>query len=177
VVVRAARQPGGARASRRRAAYLGYDDLLDSLRPYGHEPIRVELLFRPYPHMRDLDLVADRHRRRWTFCAPWWWVELDHDDASQGLPAPLAGPAWPLTLLAGFDAQPVADLGLGDPDRAAGAPVRQPVQDDRGGGVQADLQRQRWGATLSGWAGWQQVGQATGQIGEDLGRQRRTRAV
>src|SRR5215216_1129577 len=37
--------------------------------------------------------------------------------------------------------QAVADLGLGDPDRAAGAPVRQPVQDDRGDGVQADLQR------------------------------------
>jgi hypothetical protein len=38
----------------------------------------------------------------------------------------------------------VADLGLGDADHAAGAPVRQPVQDDRPNGVQADLQRQRW---------------------------------
>lgn len=78
---------------------LGRDHLLDSLRPYGREPIRVELLFRPYPHLRDLDVVADRHGRRWVFCAPWWWVELGHDDASDGLPAPLAGPAWPLTLL------------------------------------------------------------------------------
>ena len=82
---------------------LGRDDLLDSLRPYSHEPIRVELLFRPYPELRDLDVVADRHGRRWAFCAPWWWVELDHDDAREGLPAPLAGPTWPLTLLAGID--------------------------------------------------------------------------
>ncbi len=37
------------------------------------------------------------------FCAPWWWVELDHDDAREGLPAPLAAPAWPLTLLGGID--------------------------------------------------------------------------
>jgi hypothetical protein len=80
---------------------LGRNDLSYSLRPYQHEPIRVELLFRPYPHLRDLDVVADRDGRRWAFCAPWWWVELDHDDATQGLPAPLAGPAWPLTLLAG----------------------------------------------------------------------------
>jgi catechol 2,3-dioxygenase-like lactoylglutathione lyase family enzyme len=37
--------------------------------------------------------------------------------------------------------QAVADLGLGDPDHAAGAPVRQPVQQHRSDGVQADLQR------------------------------------
>jgi hypothetical protein len=35
--------------------------------------------------------------------------------------------------------QAVADLGLGDPDRAGGAPVRQPVPQHRGHGVQADL--------------------------------------
>jgi hypothetical protein len=63
---------------------LGRDNLTYSLRPYQHEPIRVELLFRPYPHLRDLDVVADRHGRRWAFCAPWWWVELDHDEAGQG---------------------------------------------------------------------------------------------
>ena len=92
---------------------VGRDHLLDSLRPYQREPIRVELLFRPYPHLRDLDVVADRRRRRWAFCAPWWWVELDRDDASQGLPAPLAGPAWPLTLLGGIDGD------APEPERAA----------------------------------------------------------
>jgi hypothetical protein len=92
---------------------LGRDDLIDSLRPYEHEPIRVELLFRPYAQLRDLDVVADQHGRRWAFCAPWWWVELDHDDVRQGLPAPLAGPAWPLTLLAGTDAD------APQPERAA----------------------------------------------------------
>ena len=85
---------------------LGQTDSVDTLRPYGREPIRVELLFRPYPELRDLDVVVDRHGRRWAFCAPWWWVELDHDDARQGLPAPLAGPAWPLRLLAGIDGDP-----------------------------------------------------------------------
>jgi hypothetical protein len=73
---------------------LGRDHLLDSLHSYQREPIRVELLFRPYPQLRDLDVVADPQGRRWAFCAPWWWVELGHDDASEGLPAPLAGPVW-----------------------------------------------------------------------------------
>jgi len=65
----------------------------------------------------------------------------------------------------------VADLGLGDPHRPAGAPVRQPVQDHRGDGVQADLQRQWRVAALPGWAGWQQVGEAVGQPCEDFGGQ------
>ena len=73
--------------------------------------------------------------------------------------------------------QAVTDLGLGDPDRPSGAPVGQPVQDDRPNGVQADLQRQRWGAALTGWARWQQVGQAGGQPGQHGYGQRRTRAV
>ncbi len=73
--------------------------------------------------------------------------------------------------------QAVADLGLGDPHHAAGPPVRQPVQHDRGDGVQADLQAKRRVAASSGWAGWEQVGEATGQPGEDLGGQRRPRAV
>jgi hypothetical protein len=34
----------------------------------------------------------------------------------------------------------VADLGLGDPDHPTGPPVGQSVQEDRGDGVQADLQ-------------------------------------
>ena len=91
---------------------LGRDDLIDSLRPYEREPTRVELLFRPYPHLRDLDVAADRHGRRWAFCAPWWWVELDHDDTTAGLPAPVAGPAWTLTLLAGSAATSTTRSGL-----------------------------------------------------------------
>jgi hypothetical protein len=76
-----------------------YGDAADSLSPYGDEPIRVELLFRPYRFLEDLDVVADQQGRRWVFCRPYWWVELDRDDDRQGLPAPLAGPDWPVTLL------------------------------------------------------------------------------
>jgi hypothetical protein len=71
----------------------------------------------------------------------------------------------------------VADLGLGDADRPAGAPVRQPVEQHGGDGVQADLQRQRPGAATPGWARWEQVGQATGQPAKHRGGQRGTRAV
>jgi hypothetical protein len=71
----------------------------------------------------------------------------------------------------------VADLGLGDADRPPSAPVRQPVQNDRRNGVQADLQRQRRRATGAGWAGWQQVGEASGQPGQHGCRQRGARAV
>ena len=71
----------------------------------------------------------------------------------------------------------VADLGLGDPYGPAGPPVRQPVQQYRAHGVQADLHGKRRGAAAAGRAGWEQVGQAAGQVGEDIGGQRRTRAV
>lgn len=80
---------------------LGEDvEVLDA---YGAEPVRVELLARLYGFLDDLDVVADRRGRRWEFCRPYWWVEVDRDDEREGLPAPLAGPAWPLTLLAGRD--------------------------------------------------------------------------
>jgi hypothetical protein len=71
----------------------------------------------------------------------------------------------------------VADLGLGDPDHPTGPPVGQSIQQDRGDGVQADLQGQRWVAIDPWRSRWQQVGQAAGQVGEDRGGQRRTRAV
>jgi hypothetical protein len=45
----------------------------------------------------------------------------------------------------------VAHFGLGDAYHAAGAAVRQSIQQHRGDGVQADLQRQRRGATLARW--------------------------
>ena len=62
------------------------------------------------------------------------------------------------------------------PSRHTASPVRA-VEDDRPDGIQADLQRQRRGATTPGWAGWAQVGQAAGQPGQHVGGQRRTRAV
>jgi hypothetical protein len=71
----------------------------------------------------------------------------------------------------------LADLGLGDPDHAAGAPVRQSIEDDRRNRVQADLQRQRRIAAQPGRARWQQVGEAIGQPGQHRGGQRRPRAV
>jgi hypothetical protein len=79
--------------------------------------------------------------------------------------------------LAKQQVQAVAHVGLGDPDHAAGTPVRQPVQQHGGDGVQADLQGQRRGATAAGWAGWGQVGEAAGQPGQHLDGQRRPRAV
>lgn len=109
---------------------LGQDNSVDTLRPYEREPIRVELLFRPYPELRDLDVVVDRHGRQWAFCAPWWWVELDHDDAREGLPPPLAGPAWPLTLLAGIGGDPPCS------ERAARV-ARSTAQGDHAGHLRA----------------------------------------
>jgi hypothetical protein len=100
---------------------LGRLDDADTLRPYEREPIRVELLFRPYPELRDLDMVADRHGREWVFCGPWWWVELGRDGGREGLPVPLVGPAWPLTLLAqigGRRTAPRADCAGDQVDRA-----------------------------------------------------------
>src|SRR6266536_274606 len=65
------------------------------------------------------------------------------DEDPVGLAVPQAGQR------AEQQVQAVADLGLGDPDRPAGAPVRQPVQQHRGDRVQADLQRQWRGAAPS----------------------------
>ena len=71
----------------------------------------------------------------------------------------------------------VAHLGLGDPDRSAGTAVGQPLQDDRGYRVQADLQRQRRGAAQPRPAGWGQVGETADQPRQHVCGQRRTRAV
>ncbi len=54
------------------------------------------------------------------------------------------------------------------------ANVRQPVQHNRGHGVQANLERKRRGAARPGWAAWQEVGQAVAQAGQGLGGQPRT---
>jgi hypothetical protein len=60
----------------------------------------------------------------------------------------------------------VADLRLGDPHHAPGAPVRQPVQQH--GGVQADLQRQWRGAAKPGRARRDQGGETAGQPGQHV---------
>jgi hypothetical protein len=78
---------------------LGNLDEASYLNPYGAEPVRVELLLRPYAVLEDLDVVADQQGRRWEFVRPYWWVELDRDDRHEGLPEALAGPVWPLALL------------------------------------------------------------------------------
>jgi hypothetical protein len=94
-----------------------------------------------------------------------------HHERAVGLAVPEVG------QLAHEQVHAVAHLSLGDPDHAASTAVRQPVEDNGGHGVQADLQGQRRGAALPARAGWQQRGQATGQPGQHVGRQRRTRAV
>ena len=78
---------------------LGKRDRATYLSPYCREPVRIELLLRPYGFVEDLDVVADRDGRRWEFCRPYWWVELDRDDECQGPPEALAAPASPLRLL------------------------------------------------------------------------------
>ncbi|HZD69625.1 MAG TPA: hypothetical protein VFA45_12135 [Actinomycetes bacterium] len=77
---------------------LGNLDEASALNPYGPEPVRVELLLRPYGFLADLDVVADRDGRPWEFVRPYWWVELDRDDQRQGPPEALAAPRWPLAL-------------------------------------------------------------------------------
>lgn len=78
---------------------LGNLDEASCINPYGAEPVRVELLLRPYAFLEDLEVVTDRDGRRWEFCRPYWWVELDRDDQREGPPEAPAAPAWPLTLL------------------------------------------------------------------------------
>jgi hypothetical protein len=76
------------------------------------EPIRMELVFRPYAFLADGDVVTDRDGRRWRFEVPFWWQELD---GPSDQPAPgsdgMVGPAWPLAL--------ASDDGEPDPARSA----------------------------------------------------------
>ncbi|WP_405714315.1 MULTISPECIES: hypothetical protein [unclassified Streptomyces] len=59
--------------------------------PDGGEPIRVQLLFRPYAFLEPGDEVADRDGRAWRFDTAWDWYPFD--GAQPGTPA------WPLALL------------------------------------------------------------------------------
>ncbi|WP_063764278.1 hypothetical protein [Kitasatospora purpeofusca] len=75
--------------------------------PAGGEPIRLELLLRPYAFLAAGDEVADRRGRAWRFDGPWAWSPFDHDRPRT--------PTWPLTLLA-RDGEPTpeqtADVAL-----------------------------------------------------------------
>jgi hypothetical protein len=67
------------------------------------EPIRMELVFRPYAFLADGDMVVDAGGRRWRFKVPYWWQELDGRSRA-GLRGGGA-PAWPLRL-ASEDGEP-----------------------------------------------------------------------
>lgn len=77
-----------------------------ALDPAGGEPIRIELLFRPYAFLEPGDEVADHNGHAWRFDGPWDWHPFDGEQPST--------PVWPLTLLsrkgelAPEDAAPVA---------------------------------------------------------------------
>ncbi|MDH6111216.1 hypothetical protein P3T30_003699 [Kitasatospora sp. MAP12-9] len=59
--------------------------------PAGGEPMRLELLFRPYAFLEPGDEVTDRDGRAWRFDAAWAWHPFDDGQPST--------PAWPLALL------------------------------------------------------------------------------
>ncbi|WP_145911251.1 hypothetical protein [Kitasatospora viridis] len=63
--------------------------------PAGGEPLRLDLLLRPYAFLEPGDELADRAGRAWRFDAAWEWHAFDGaepggDDGQ---------PAWPLVLL------------------------------------------------------------------------------
>ncbi|MFH8614142.1 hypothetical protein ACH4E8_03575 [Streptomyces sp. NPDC017979] len=59
--------------------------------PAGGEPIRIELVFRPYAFLEPGDEVADQNGRAWRFDAAWNWRPFDGEQSGN--------PAWPLALL------------------------------------------------------------------------------
>jgi hypothetical protein len=75
------------------------------------EPIRMELVFRPYAVLADGDVVTDADGRRWRFEVPYWWQELDPTGQGWLTPRWIGAPAWPLTL--------AAAIGAADPARSA----------------------------------------------------------
>lgn len=83
----------------------GDNDQRISFSPYGPEPIRVELLHRPYRFLEDGDEVTDPAGRRWKFFKPLSWVNFDRDEPTP----PLAAPDWPLHLICRYDMAPTDD--------------------------------------------------------------------
>ncbi|MFJ2651435.1 hypothetical protein ACIO1C_32520 [Streptomyces sp. NPDC087420] len=95
----------------RPACYLGllpqgdaYDPELEdqtyALDPAGGEPIRIELLFRPYAFLEPGDEVADRNGRVRRFDTAWDWHPFDGEQSGT--------PAWPLALLS-RDGEPTSE--------------------------------------------------------------------
>ncbi|MGC4997142.1 MULTISPECIES: hypothetical protein [unclassified Streptomyces] len=68
-----------------------FEDQGYALDPAGGEPIRIQLLFRPYAFLEPGDEVADQEGRAWRFDAVWDWHPFDEVQPSV--------PAWPLALL------------------------------------------------------------------------------
>ncbi|MFD9727375.1 hypothetical protein [Streptomyces sp. NPDC059072] len=66
------------------------EDQGSALDPVGAEPIRIELLFRPYAFLEAGDEVVDHDGRAW-FDGPWDWHPFDGQQPTI--------PAWPLELL------------------------------------------------------------------------------
>ncbi|MFD8645916.1 hypothetical protein ACFV14_37045 [Streptomyces zaomyceticus] len=62
-----------------------------ALDPVGGEPIRIELLFRPYAFLEVGDEIVDHDGRAWRFDGPWDWHSFDARKPTV--------PAWPLELL------------------------------------------------------------------------------
>jgi hypothetical protein len=73
------------------------------------EPIRMELVFRPYAFLADGDVVIDAGGCRWRFEVPYWWRQLD--GRGEAGPRGEGAPDWPLRLS--------SEDGESDPMRAA----------------------------------------------------------
>ncbi|WP_237531005.1 hypothetical protein [Streptomyces sp. SID3212] len=71
-----------------------------ALDPAGGEPVRIELLFRPYAFLEPGDEVSDRNGRSWRFDTAWDWHPFDGEQSGT--------PAWPLTLLS-LDGEPTPE--------------------------------------------------------------------
>lgn len=67
------------------------------------EPIRTELVYRPYAFLDDGEVVTDASGRTWRFEVPFWWQELDDPVTGTWLtPRWIGAPRWPLTLAPGI---------------------------------------------------------------------------
>ncbi|MFF8279597.1 hypothetical protein ACF05T_26335 [Streptomyces lateritius] len=68
--------------------------------PAGGEPIRLDLIFRPYAFLEAGDVVADCHGYAWRFDAVWDWHSLDGGRT--------VAPDWPLAQLNRDDRPPTS---------------------------------------------------------------------